>query len=109
MGRIKILSAHIDKPWLVIGDFYEVVNQIKKTREESNFFYEKTLYANTINDCNLININLNGPTFTWNNKRKLNPIYERLDRGWAIVEWLNLFPHQNLWHLTQSPITAPYC
>lgn len=52
-----------------------------------------------MNDCNLIDIGYNGHTYTWTNKRKNNPIYERLDRGWANDEWIQTFPEHNVWHL----------
>lgn len=43
--------------------------------------YRSRLYADTMNKCRLMDIGFFGPKFTWNNNRRYNPIYERLDRG----------------------------
>ena len=41
------------------------------------------IFANTMNESELLDMGFNGPKFTWTNRRKLNPILERLDRGWG--------------------------
>lgn len=49
--------------------------------------------------CNLVDLGDNGPKFTWTNKRKRNPIFERLDRGCANPKRFQLYPNASLWHL----------
>lgn len=65
------------------------------------------LFASTMDNCQLLVLGFNGPKFTWTNKRKSKPIFERLDRGWANSEWIQLFPSANLWHLPR--ITSDHC
>ena len=57
------------------------------------------LFNHTINICKLIDLGFNGPKFTWTNKRKINPIFERLDRGFGNDEWLTKYPNSCIWHL----------
>lgn len=45
--------------------------------------------------------------FRWTNRRRRHPIYERLDKGWANPEWLNIFPNANLWHLPR--VSSDHC
>ena len=44
-----------------------------------------SIYQNstTMDNFQLVDLGFNGPKFTWINKRKSNPIFEKLDRGWA--------------------------
>lgn len=49
--------------------------------------HRANLFKQTINNCNLLDFGFNGPKFTWKNKRKNNPIMERLDRGFGNGEW----------------------
>ncbi|XP_056697371.1 uncharacterized protein [Spinacia oleracea] len=44
-------------------------------------------------------IGFSGQKFTWTNKRKLDPIFERLDRALYNSEWLTMYPESNLYHL----------
>ena len=65
------------------------------------------LYGSTMDACNLIDMGFNGPKFTWSNKRKRNPIFQRIDRGWVNPDWLTMFPNARLWHLPR--ITSDHC
>lgn len=67
--------------WLTIGDVNEIVTQSEKWGGRPINHCRANLFKNTINSCNLIDLGFNGPKFTWINKRKNNPISERLDRG----------------------------
>lgn len=49
-------------------------------------------YRDTMNNYNLIDLGCFGSKFTWFNKRRINPIYERLDRVLANSDWIDIFP-----------------
>lgn len=85
--NLKNVARNVNEPWLVLGDFNEIFNQSEKLGGNKISLTRSNLFASTMDECNLLDIGFNGPKFTWTNKRKTNPIYERLDRGWANVEW----------------------
>uniref|UniRef100_A0A803LHQ6 DUF4283 domain-containing protein n=1 Tax=Chenopodium quinoa TaxID=63459 RepID=A0A803LHQ6_CHEQI len=45
--------------------------------------------------------------FTWTNKRKIGPIFERLDKAWSNLEWISLFPSGHLKILPR--LTSDHC
>ncbi|XP_019107211.1 uncharacterized protein LOC109136048 [Beta vulgaris subsp. vulgaris] len=106
-NELKDIARSINKPWLVMGDFNDVVCQNEKLGGRKVSLRRANLYAETMDKCNLLDMGFCGPKFTWTNKRKKNPIYERLDRGWANVDWLNIFPEYKLSHLPR--VTSDHC
>lgn len=65
------------------------------------------LFASIIDECKLVNLAFNGPKYNWTNKRKTKLVFERLDRGWGILNWITTFSKSSFWHLTR--ITLDYC
>ncbi|XP_021740038.1 uncharacterized protein LOC110706423 [Chenopodium quinoa] len=41
--------------------------------------------------CNLLDLGYTGHKYTWFNKRRNSPIFERLDRFWATPSWIQLY------------------
>lgn len=64
-----------DFPWLVGGDFNEILCDAKKVGIN---FIEK--FRETLDDYNLKDLNFIGSSFTWNNRRHNDVIWESLDR-----------------------------
>ncbi|XP_016676354.1 uncharacterized protein [Gossypium hirsutum] len=57
----------------------------------------------TLEDCGLNNLGYIGRWFTWERGRFLaTNIRERLDRGVASLNWVNLYPSYQLEHLSYS-------
>lgn len=101
------LSSNLDKPWLLLGDFNDIINENEKMGGRKISYRRSKLFSDAINNCNLIDMGFIGPRFTWTNNRSTNPIYQRLDRGWSNVEWVNMFPNYSLSHLPR--LTSDHC
>ena len=104
---LRNMAISIDKPWLLVGDYNDVLCQNEKLGGRRISTSRANLYAETMDSCNLVDLGFCGPKFTWTNKRKRNPIYERLDRGWANIDWLSTFPEYKLTHLPR--VTSDHC
>lgn len=52
--------------------------------------------------CSLFDVGRVGNKFTWHNKRKKKPIFQRLDRAWVNMHWLNAFPSTNVHTFTRD-------
>ena len=104
---LSAFAAGLSQPWLVIGDFNEVTNSREKFGGRVINRKRVDLFVDTMRRCNLIDLGYHGPRFTWSNKRRHNPILERLDRGWANDAWITAFPNANLWHLPR--VTSDHC
>ena len=86
-------SSNIDLPWLVLGDFNEITHQHEKIGGNQPKLYKMMAYRDTMDKCNLRDLGFVGNKFTWFNKRKNRPIFERLDRCWASPNWSLLYPN----------------
>ncbi|XP_074321418.1 uncharacterized protein LOC141657925 [Silene latifolia] len=85
-NELKALSVNLNHPWVCIGDFNEVTGPLEKLGGCGIKWNRVNLFKSTMNDCNLIDLGFSGPKFTWTNKRRIHPIFERLDRVWVFSE-----------------------
>lgn len=78
----------IAKPiWLCIRDFNQVL------------CHEDKFSCNTLNDLELCELEAKGQRFTWINRREDEAfVMEKLDRAFASVEWINIYPHYALYN-----------
>ena len=73
----SIVDVH-SFPWLVLGDFNDVLNQFENlgggpiNLNRVNYFNEGVQY------CNLTNLGFFGPLFTWTNSRSSNNLWTLL-------------------------------
>ena len=98
-------SNNVHLPWLVLGDFNEVTFAHEKIGGNKPKEHKMRLYRETMDSCNLRDLGFIGSKFTWFNKRKKQPIFERLDRCWASPSWIMEFPNaiaNNLPRLTSD-------
>lgn len=88
--------------WLLFGDFNMVLNSSEKEGGNSIDLNITSLFQNTINNWNLIDLGYYGQKYTWSNKKTTNShIKERLDRFFVSSGWINKFPFYKNTHLTR--------
>ena len=51
-------------------------------------------FSDWINSHSLLDLQLNGPSFTWSS-HQIHPVMTRLDRFLISVDWADLFPHSS--------------
>ena len=87
------LGAECSLPWLVCGDFNEIVDNGEKLGFRSRAQRLMANFREALTDCDLSDLGFQGPKFTWSNlQSNENVIFARLDRGVSTREWLRLFP-----------------
>ena len=90
--RIQRIGVSRNGPWLLVGDFNEILNNTEKdggvVRDESTFQDFRNLYV----ACDLRDLRSTGDKFSWVGKRKTHVIKSCLDRVVANSEWLSLYP-----------------
>ncbi|GLT37318.1 hypothetical protein SLA2020_116430 [Shorea laevis] len=99
-NELREVSKHFSGPWLVIGDFNDVVDQTEKFGGALINQYRVQNYTDCMSDCNLMDIGYSGGRFTWVNIKENNQIIrERIDRAWANPDRRLQFPNTILSHL----------
>ena len=74
------MSRSISKPWLLLGDFNQILRPEDKYSSCSNL-YKADAFQTTINRCGLLELKSYGLWFTWTNNRNGNDVaWEKLDR-----------------------------
>lgn len=90
-------------PWLVIGDFNQILYAAEKKGGAVRSQREMNDFREALDDCELQDIGYTRDTFTWWNKQAVpNAVFERLDRGVASLEWVELLPHVSITHLQRD-------
>ncbi|CAM8905994.1 unnamed protein product [Rhodiola kirilowii] len=87
-------------PWVVIGDFNEVVcsSEVQGGRGRQNWQMEN--FRRVLDDCDLVDLGFVGYPFTYSNRRKGDAeVRARLDRAVATVDWRRLFPRVSVRHV----------
>jgi hypothetical protein len=94
-------------PWLVIGDFNEILSNSEK--EGGNLRPQRCMqqFRDALTHCNLTDLGFLGDAFTWRRGR----IRERLDRAVANQAWRDLFPlagviNEDFWKSDHRPISV---
>jgi endonuclease/exonuclease/phosphatase family metal-dependent hydrolase len=81
-------------PWLLCGDF----NLIYMAHNKNNGWLHHGLmrrFRRVLDDLQLDEIHLSGRLYTWSNGRD-QPTLERLDRAFATVDWVEMYPNHQL-------------
>lgn len=100
--NLKKVSNHHDLPWILMGDFNEVLEESEKLGGNPLSIRRVQEYKESMNYCNLLDLGFSRPKFTWTNKRGIrNLIQERLDRCWVNPSWKLLLLEASVSHLAR--------
>jgi predicted DNA-binding protein len=89
--------------WCIIGDFNDLLSQEDKLGQHQHPNWLCSGFRDAVNDCDLIDIQLEGHRFTWIKSRGASHVIEeRLDRAMASSDWLALYPEVKLTNLLAS-------
>ncbi|KAK6135525.1 hypothetical protein DH2020_030739 [Rehmannia glutinosa] len=89
---LRRLQSQFDLPWVVGGDFNEVLVQSEKFGGQDINYSSVASFRETIDDCRLLDLGFEGPSFTWRKStNNLNNIMERLDRYLGTRCWMEAF------------------
>ncbi|KAA3452465.1 reverse transcriptase [Gossypium australe] len=100
---LRRLSNQGEYPWLVCGDFNEILYGCEKKGGLPRDEKKMEEFRQVLEDCQLADLGYSGNWFTWErgNLPETN-IQERLDRGVGTEEWRSLFPDFIIQHLPHS-------
>ncbi|XP_051204973.1 uncharacterized protein [Lolium perenne] len=93
--KLRELRTQNNMPWVVIGDFNEILFSTEKEGGNSRPDHFMQAFRDALSDCNLHDLGFLGDPFTWHRGR----IRERLDRAVADHDWLLMHPEATLTHL----------
>ena len=94
LQELRGLHAAYQRAWPVCGDF----NLIHLAQDKNNGrlnLREMRRFRAVLQELELAELHLNGRLFTWSNERR-HPTLERIDRAFAVVDWLDAFPAHHL-------------
>ena len=95
-------------PWLLLGDFNEVLNSEDKFGGRSINLNRALDFKECLDTCSLLDLGFSGPKFTWSNLRQVpDLILERIDRSFANPSWRLLYPEASVTHLPR--IFSDHC
>ncbi|XP_074299467.1 uncharacterized protein LOC141630577 [Silene latifolia] len=90
---IKTMKGCINGPWVVMGDFNNVLAMNERIGSEVSFF-EVRSFVECVDVCGLNDIPAQGAFFTWTNKQEVGDLkFSRIDRALVTDEWLLQFPN----------------
>lgn len=99
---LRPLKTTSDLPWLLVGDFNEILFQHEKDGSLARSTGAMSAFQDALSDCNLTDLGYNGTTFTWRNGRGDGLLRLQLDRAVANMDWLGIFQRHRVFHLSSS-------
>ncbi|XP_030958466.1 uncharacterized protein LOC115980342 [Quercus lobata] len=90
-------------PWLMIGDFNEVLCDEDKFGGNQININRAMEFKTFLDSCSFVDLGFVGPKYTWTNKRQLTDlILERIDLCFANPLWRVLYPEAAVTHLPRT-------
>ncbi|KAI9090781.1 hypothetical protein K1719_028634 [Acacia pycnantha] len=87
------IANNVEEPWMLAGDFNEIKSPMEQKGGGRTSEVRCRRFQNWIQECNLIDLDVGGPFFTWKGPKweGLDRVYKRLDRCLCNVEWHEQF------------------
>ncbi|KAK1554545.1 hypothetical protein Q3G72_013786 [Acer saccharum] len=105
-GYLSAIRSCFKGPWVVMGDFNEIINSAEK--KGGRGFFSNSGFADWINDNKLVDLGFIGQKYTWMTKRGISEdIWVRLDRALCSMEWRVGFGEGYVRHLPR--IISDHC
>jgi hypothetical protein len=102
---IRDLKTQSDLPWLLMGDFNEVLWQEEHLSQHQRPVNQMEAFREVLFDCNLSDLGFAGVPYTYDNRRQGRAnVKVRLDRALACPRWRDIFADSQVQHLT-SPVS----
>uniref|UniRef100_A0A803PRV4 CCHC-type domain-containing protein n=1 Tax=Cannabis sativa TaxID=3483 RepID=A0A803PRV4_CANSA len=99
---LKRISRMYSGPWVVGGDFNEIVSQREKKGGLPKPNYLIHNFRKALDSCHLQEVGYEGSDYTWCNGRKNDLIFERLDRVCGNSDWFDMFALMKVCHLDRT-------
>ena len=85
------MTANWSGPWCIVGDS-NIIRYPNEKLGGCRFSTDMQVFSNWINTHDLMDLQLNGASFTRSN-HQTDPVMSRLDRFLISGDWANLYPH----------------
>ena len=96
---IKSLKRQCDMPWVIFGDFNEIVHSDEKLGWLDRDARQMKGFRDCLSECGLVDLGFVGQRYTWCNSRiGEQRTLVRLDRMVANEKWLNIFGEAKVYH-----------
>lgn len=79
--HLSVFVRTYNLPWLVVGDFNEVLSSHEKLSVVPACQRRISSFARCLDDCDLVDLRFNGPRFTWTNKQQNGLVMQRIDQA----------------------------
>jgi exonuclease III len=100
LDELRAARADCAGPMILCGDFNMIYQAADKSNDRLNLGSMRR-FRRAIDDMQVDELYLHGRLFTWSNERR-RPTMERIDRVFATVSWLELFPNHHLRSLSSD-------
>ncbi|KAK0572934.1 hypothetical protein LWI29_000634 [Acer saccharum] len=111
---LRRLSGLSSLPWVCLGDFNEVLDDVEKLGGVPKDRKLLSDFREALADSGLEDFGYVGPHYTWCNKREgVAAVSERLDRCTGSLDWKQIFPnfvvsHLDFWRSDHRPILLEF-
>ncbi|XP_024196014.1 uncharacterized protein LOC112199199 [Rosa chinensis] len=95
---LRTLAAQLNMPWIVVGDFNEILCLEDKSGGPPCNIAQMNRFRQALVDCDLMDMGFVGSRYTWANRFTK----ERPDRACQNVHWRNLYPFSRVLTLPLS-------
>ena len=102
-NNLKMVSQLHNLPWLMLGDFNEVVSGEDKFGGNCVNLNRALEFKECLDECNILDLGFAGSKYTWTNCRPITDlILERIDRCFANPIWRTLYADATVTHLPRT-------